>query len=86
MKIATTALLLSLSALSAGAYAASNFEPNNVPFQGVYTMTHEGPSRAQIKAELTAAKMEGKVSNVEPNALPSFPPTPARPMANTASQ
>ncbi|CAB3919096.1 hypothetical protein LMG3328_05248 [Achromobacter ruhlandii] len=69
-KTLASALLLSLAALSAGAYAGQNIEPNNVPFQGVYGTPYEGPTRAQVQAELAAAKAAGQVSNVEPNDLP----------------
>ncbi len=33
MKTLTSALLMSMAVLSAGAYASQNIEPNNVPFQ-----------------------------------------------------
>ncbi|MFY2004913.1 DUF4148 domain-containing protein [Achromobacter xylosoxidans] len=68
-KTLASALLMSLAALSAGAYASQNIEPNNVPFQGVYGTPYEGPTRAQVQAEL-AAKAAGQVSNVEPNDVP----------------
>ncbi len=69
-KTLATALLMSLAPLSAGAYASQNIEPNNVPFQGVYGTPYEGPTRAQVQAELAAAKAAGQVSNVEPNDMP----------------
>jgi len=64
MKALTSALLVSMSLLSAGAYAASpNIEPNNVPFQGVYGQVDtNAPSRAQVAAELAQAKAAGQVS------------------------
>lgn len=71
MKSLGTAALLSLAALGASsAYASSNTEPNDVPFQGVYGTKTDAPTRAQVQAELAAAKMAGQVSNVEPNAMP----------------
>jgi hypothetical protein len=71
MKTLATALMMSLAALSAGAYAASpNIEPNNVPFQGVYGTPYEGPTRAQVQAELAAAKAAGQMAEVEPNNVP----------------
>lgn len=70
MKTLATALMFSLAALSAGAQASSNVEPNNVPFQGVYGTPHTGKTRAEVKAELAAAKAAGQVSNVEPNDMP----------------
>ncbi|AUA56768.1 Uncharacterised protein [Achromobacter spanius] len=69
-KTLATALMLSFAALSAGAYASENTEPNNVPFQGVYGTPYEGPTRAQIQAELAEARTAGLVSNVEPNNVP----------------
>lgn len=62
MQTLTTALLVSISLLSAGAYAASpNIEPNNVPFQGVYGQTDANtPTRAQVSAELAQAKANGQ--------------------------
>ncbi len=76
MKTLATALTFTLAALSAGAYAAPspNIEPNNVPFQGVYGTPYEGPTRAQVQAELAAAKAAdkaaGRDSSVEPNNVP----------------
>src|SRR3546814_21069136 len=62
----TLASLLLISATFAGttAYAASpNLEPNNVPFQGVYGQVDaNAPTRAQIVAELQAAKAAGQVT------------------------
>ena len=69
-KTLATALMLSLAALSAGAYASQNIEPNNVPFQGVYGAPQSGKTRADVQAELAAAKAAGLVSNVEPNDMP----------------
>ncbi|MCH2000172.1 DUF4148 domain-containing protein, partial [Achromobacter xylosoxidans] len=69
-KTLASALLMSLAALSAGAYASQNIEPNNVPFQGVYGAPQSGVTRAQVEAELASAKAAGLVSNVEPNDLP----------------
>ena len=70
MKTLATALMLSLAAISSGAYASQNIEPNNIPFQGVYGAAYDGPARAQVQAELAAAKAAGQVSNVEPNDMP----------------
>ncbi|OZI52631.1 DUF4148 domain-containing protein [Bordetella genomosp. 4] len=64
MKTLTSALLVSMSLLSAGAYAASpNIEPNNVPFQGVYGQVDaNAPTRAQVVADLAQAKAAGLVT------------------------
>lgn len=64
MKTLTAAVLVSMTMLSAGAYAASpNIEPNNVPFQGVYGQTDaNAPTRAQIQEELAQAQAAGLVS------------------------
>ncbi|OZI56862.1 DUF4148 domain-containing protein [Bordetella genomosp. 4] len=64
MKTITSALLVSMSLLSAGAYAASpNIEPNNVPFQGVYGQVDaNAPTRAQVMADLAQAKAAGLVT------------------------
>jgi len=64
MKTLTSALLVSMSLLSAGAYAASpNIEPNNVPFQGVYGQVDQNaPTRAQVVADLAQAKAAGLVT------------------------
>lgn len=71
MKTFATAVILSLATLGAAtAHASTNTEPNNVPFKGVYGAKSEGPTRAQVQAELAAAKAAGQVSNVEPNATP----------------
>ncbi|CAM4416927.1 hypothetical protein BOTU111921_29040 [Bordetella tumbae] len=74
MKTLTSALLVSMSLLSAGAYAASpNIEPNNVPFQGVYgRVDPNAPTRAQVVADLAQAKAAGLVSFGEED----YPPTP----------
>ncbi|CAB3906984.1 MAG: DUF4148 domain-containing protein [Achromobacter sp.] len=69
-KTLASALLMSLAALSAGAYAGQNVEPNDMPFQGVYGTPYEGPTRAQVQADLATAKIAGQVSNVEPNDMP----------------
>lgn len=64
MKTLATSLVLSMSLLSAGAYAASpNIEPNNVPFQGVYGQVDaDAPTRAQVQADLAQAKAAGLVT------------------------
>ena len=79
MKTLTSALLVSMSLLSAGAYAASpNIEPNNVPFQGVYgRVDPNAPTRAQVAAELAQAKAAGLVTFGEED----YPPTQAAPTA-----
>ena len=43
-----------------------NVEPNDTPFAGVYGTPYNGPSRAQVEADLASAKIAGQVSNVEP--------------------
>lgn len=61
MKTLATALMLSLGLLSAGAQAAPNAEPNNLPYQGVYGQTDaNAPTRAQVQAELAQAKANGQ--------------------------
>lgn len=64
MKTLASTLLVSMTLLSAGAYAASpNIEPNNVPFQGVYGQSDsDAPSRAQVAQELAQAKDAGLVT------------------------
>lgn len=75
MKTLASLLLVSATFATAGAYAASpNIEPNNVPFQGVYGQTDaNAPTRAQIVAELQAAKAAGQVfhGDIEEPALPA---------------
>ena len=66
-----TAAALTLSALIGAPAHADNVEPNNTPFQGVYSRHDAGAAdRAQIKADLAHARTHGLVSNVEPNNLP----------------
>ena len=63
MKTLTSALLISMTVLSAGANAASpNIEPNNVPFQGVYGQQADTntPTRTQVVAELAQSKADGQ--------------------------
>lgn len=50
--------------------AVWNVEPNDTPFAGVYGTPYNGPSRAQVEADLASAKIAGQVSNVEPNDMP----------------
>ena len=45
-------------------------ERRRLRLQGVYGTPYEGPTRAQVQAELAAAKAAGQVSNVEPNDMP----------------
>jgi len=73
MKTLTSALLVSMSLLSAGAYAASpNIEPNNVPFQGVYGQVDQNtPTRAQVAADLAQAKAAGLVTFGEADEYPA---------------
>lgn len=64
MKTLASLLLISATFAGTSAYAASpNSEPNNVPFQGVYGQADaNAPTRAQIVAELQAAKAAGQVT------------------------
>src|SRR3546814_15133814 len=64
MKTPPSLLLISATFAGTTAYAASpNLEPNNVPFQGVYGQVDaNAPTRAQIVAELQAAKAAGLVT------------------------
>ena len=77
MKTLTSALLVSMSLLSAGAYAASpNIEPNNVPFQGAYGhVDANAPTRAQVVAELAQAKAAGLVTSGEEDYPPQVSAT-----------
>lgn len=72
MKTLAAALMISAGLMSASAFADSNVEPNDTPFQGVYGAQHDAASlsRAQVEADLAQARANGLVSNVEPNALP----------------
>lgn len=69
-KTLAAALMMSAGLLSAAAYAGSNVEPDDVPFQGVYGQNDSGLTRAQVQAELAQAKSAGLVSNVEPDDVP----------------
>ncbi len=64
------ALTFTLAALGSGAHATQNVEPDDVPFQGVAGTPDNGLTRAQVQAELAAARAAGQVSNVEPNDTP----------------
>ena len=78
MKTLASLLLISATFAGANAFAASpNLEPNNVPFQGVYGhVDANAPTRAQIVAELQAAKAAGLVlqGDIEEPALPAADP------------
>jgi len=82
MKTLTTTLLVSMSLLSAGAFAAPspNVEPNNVPFQGVYGhVDSNAPTRAQVLEELAQAKAAGLVTYGELDyPVEQAPATPAK--------
>jgi len=69
-KTLAAALMMSAGLLSAAAYAGSNVDPDNVPFQGVYGQNDSGVTRAQVRAELAQAKAQGLVSNVDPDNVP----------------
>ncbi|OZI70714.1 DUF4148 domain-containing protein [Bordetella genomosp. 12] len=60
MKTLTSAVLVSLAVLSTGAYASQNIEPNDVPFQGVYSQADSATTRAQVAADLQQAKASGQ--------------------------
>ena len=64
MKTLASLLLISATFAGANAFAASHtLEPNNVPFQGVYGhVDANAPTRAQIVAELQAAKAASQVA------------------------
>lgn len=64
MKMLTSAVLATMTVLSASAYAASpNIEPNNIPFQGVYGQHDpDGLTRAEVISQLEQAKREGLVT------------------------
>ncbi len=72
MKTLAAALMMSAGLMSASAFAGSNVEPNDTPFQGVYGAQHDAGSlsRAQVEADLAQARTNGLVANVEPNDLP----------------
>lgn len=59
MKTLTSAVLVSLAVLSTGAFASQNIEPNDVPFQGVYSQSTSSVSRADVSADLQQAKAKG---------------------------
>ena len=71
MKTLVSALILAASAIGANAFA-DNVEPNNVPFQGVYGQQDSGVTRAQVRAELAAAKAAGQVQIGEATVLPQI--------------
>lgn len=60
MKTIISAALLSMAALSAGAYASSNVEPNDTPYQGVYGQVDNNASSAQVADQLAQAKTNGQ--------------------------
>ncbi|ARP93603.1 DUF4148 domain-containing protein [Bordetella genomosp. 13] len=63
MKTFASSLIIAATLMGANAYAADNIEPNNVPFQGVYGQQEQiGKTRAQVQAELQAAKAAGLVT------------------------
>jgi len=69
MKTLASALIVAASAIAANAYAG-NVEPNNVPFQGIYGQQDSSVTRAQVQAELAAAKAAGRVQIGEATVLP----------------
>ncbi|KOF53284.1 hypothetical protein AD428_14550 [Achromobacter sp. DMS1] len=71
MKTLATALMLSLAAISSGAYASQNIEPNNIPFQGVYGAAYDGPARAQVQAELPPPRLPARCPTSSPTTCPS---------------
>ena len=74
MKTFASALILATSVIGANAFAGNYYvEPNNVPFQGVYGQADSSVSRAQVQAELAAAKAEGLTQVGEPTVLPAIP-------------
>ncbi|KOF52866.1 MULTISPECIES: DUF4148 domain-containing protein [unclassified Achromobacter] len=83
MKTLASAALISLAALSASAFASSNVEPNNIPFQGVYGQVEPGtPSRAQVVQELQQAKANGQYTFGELD----YPPAQAQTTSLTREQ
>jgi len=71
MKTFASALLLATSVIGANAFAGNYYvEPNNVPFQGVYGQADSSVSRAQVQAELAAAKAAGLTQVGETTVLP----------------
>jgi len=70
MKTFASALILATSVIGANAFAGNYYvEPNNVPFQGVYGQADSSVSRAQVQAELAAAKAAGLTQVGEPTVL-----------------
>ncbi len=66
MKTFASTLIIAASLIGASAYAADNVEPNDTPFQGVYGQQDQnGATRAQVQAELQAAKSAGLVTSGE---------------------
>ncbi|MFU2050607.1 DUF4148 domain-containing protein [Bordetella hinzii] len=82
MKTLASAVLVSLAALSAGAQASQNIEPNNVPFQGVYSQNDSSATRAQVAADLQQAKADGQYTFGELD----YPPVQARAVSLSRDQ
>lgn len=60
MKNIATALIASFALMGAAQAATPNGDPNNTPFQGVYSLQDvNGISRSQVQAELQAARTAG---------------------------
>jgi opacity protein-like surface antigen len=69
-KIILSAAILSLAAAGA-AQAASNIEPNDVPFQGVYGQSDGNSlSRAQVEQQLQQAQAAGQTGNGDEDNTP----------------
>lgn len=66
MKKITTAVALSLSLISASAFAA-NHEPDNAAFHGVYGTNASTLTRAEVVQQLQQAQAAGQISNAEPD-------------------
>ncbi|AZY52573.1 DUF4148 domain-containing protein [Bordetella avium] len=66
MKTLSTAVLMSLTLLTAAAQASQNIEPNNIPYQGVYgQQDSQAKTRAQVAQELAQAKADGQYTTGE---------------------
>jgi len=71
MKNIATALIASFAVIGAAQAATPNGDPNNTPFQGVYSLQDvHGTSRAQVQAELQQARSAGLTATGDINNTP----------------
>ncbi|WP_144630619.1 DUF4148 domain-containing protein [Bordetella genomosp. 13] len=85
MKTIASTLILAASLIGAAAHAADNVEPNDTPFQGVYgQQEHASKTRAQVQAELAAARAQGQLTFGEADQPAYTGVTPNRAQADIA--